>query len=133
MEEVLWGTPTCSPWLGVTMENEGIWWPPPHTWDRCSHHTTAPKSAFTGHTGGSSGTGTSLSQQLSHHGSDQCQFPNGLWCKTNPLLLLPYLCRTGEFHSRAVCLVNWNISLLFKHIPWHFPALMSASLQLSCF
>lgn len=58
---------------------------------------------------------------------------NGLWWKTNPLLLLPYLCGTREFHCRAVCFINWNIFLLFKHIPWHFPALMSASLQLSRF
>lgn len=60
-------------------------------------------------------------------------FQNGLWWKTNPLLLLPYLCGTREFHCRAVCFINWNIFLLFKHIPWHFPALMSASLQLSRF
>lgn len=66
-------------------------------------------------------------------GSDQSQLPNGLWWKTNPLLLFLYLFRTGEFHCRAVCFVNWNIFLLFKHIPWRFPALMSASLQLSRF
>lgn len=55
MEKVLWGIPTYSPWLGMTVELlalslvcgtqcEGVQWPPPHTWDRCLHHKTDPKS-----------------------------------------------------------------------------------------
>lgn len=38
-----------------------------------------------------------------------------------------------SFTAELSVFVNWNIFLLFKHIPWHFPALMSSSLQLSCF
>lgn len=143
MEKALWGTLTCSPWLGMTVEHlalspvcgdqrEGVWWPPPHTWDRCHHHKTDPKSTLTGHTGSSSGTGKSFPSSWAAMEVTSASSQMGSGGK-NAQLLLPYLCRTGEFHFRAVCFVNWNIFLLFKHIPWHFPALMSASLQLSCF
>lgn len=121
------GNDSVSPTHGAQVHGEGVWWPPPHT------GTGIPITKLTpGGCGlGSPVAPVALVPPCPRHGSDQCQLPNG--GKTNPLLLLPYLCGTGEFHCRAVCLVNWNIFLLFKHIPWHFPALMSSSLQLSCF